>query len=75
MAKLPRLSGIEVIKALSKAGFVVARQKGSHVVMKKLIDGGEIILVVPNHEEIDKGTLLNIIRQSKLSREEFMRLI
>lgn len=79
MAKLPRLSGNEVIKTLSKAGFSPIRQKGSHVFMlKQIIEEGQenkIALVVPMHKEIDKGTLLAIIRQSKLTKEEFMKLL
>jgi len=75
MQKLPRLSGKEVIKALSKTGFLVARQKGSHVVMVKESEKGKTALVVPNHKEIDKGTLLEIIRQAKLTKEEFLKLV
>lgn len=75
MKKLPRLSGKEVIKALSKAGFVSVRQKGSHIIMKKETSEGQIALVVPNHKEIDRGTLLEIIRQSRLNREDFMNLL
>lgn len=75
MAKLPRLSGKEVIKALSKAGFKSVRQKGSHVILTKETSEGKIATVVPLHSEIDTGTLLEIIRQSKLSREEFLSLL
>lgn len=74
MQKLPRLSGIEVIKILSKAGFVVVRQRGSHVILKKKIKEGTIALVVPNHKEIDRGTLLEIIRQARMKKEEFLKL-
>ena len=75
MPKLPRLSGKEVIKALSKSGFEVIRQRGSHVIMKKKTSDGEIATVVPNHKEVDRGTLLEIIRQAKLTRDEFMSLL
>ncbi len=75
MAKLPRLSGKEVLKALKKAGFIELRQRGSHVVMAKEIPSGKIPLVVPMHSEIDTGTLLEIIRQSKMSRDEFLALL
>ena len=71
MTKLPRLSGKQVIKALSKTGFIAVRQKGSHIIMKK----EAIVTVVPNHKEIDRGTLLEIIRQSKLKRNEFIELL
>ncbi len=73
--KLPVLSGSEVIKALIKAGFKVARRKGSHVILVKFIDERKIGVVVPDHKEIDKGTLLEIIRQARLRREEFLELM
>ena len=71
MPKLPRLSGKELIKILSKIGFEIIRQRGSHIFLRHN-DGRTT--VVPNHKEIDKGTLLEIIRQVKLKREEFMDL-
>ena len=73
--KLPRVSGKEVIKALSKAGFISVRQRGSYVVMRKEVTETAIVLVVPLHSEIDRGTLLEIIRQSKLTKEDFLDLI
>ncbi|MFA4887425.1 MAG: type II toxin-antitoxin system HicA family toxin [Candidatus Nanoarchaeia archaeon] len=72
--KLPRLSGKEVIKILSKVGFRVERQKGSHIILVKETSKGKRSTVVPNHSEIDKGTLLEIIRQSGMTREEFIGL-
>ncbi len=74
MQKLPRLSGKEVIKALSKVGFAIARQKGSHVILTKQTEAGKKAVVVPNHKEVDKGTLLEIIRQAGLTKEEFLDL-
>ena len=75
MAKLPVLSGHEVIKALSKIGFISVRQKGSHVILVKEDKEGKRAVVVPLHKEIDKGTLLEIIRQAGLKREEFIELL
>ncbi|MBS3077522.1 type II toxin-antitoxin system HicA family toxin [Candidatus Pacearchaeota archaeon] len=75
MAKLPRLSGKEVIKALKKAGFIEVRQRGSHVIMIKQTANEKIPLVVPMHREIDTGMLLEIIRQSKMNRDEFLGLL
>jgi predicted RNA binding protein YcfA (HicA-like mRNA interferase family) len=72
MTKLPRLSGKELIKILNKIGFQVIRQKGSHVFLRH---GDGRITVVPNHNEIDTGTLSEIIRQIKLTRGEFMDLM
>ena len=73
--KLPLLSGRQVIKILSKQGFVAARQKGSHIILVKESDDGKKGVVVPNHKEIDKGTLLEIIRQSGMTKEEFLKLL
>ncbi|VVB81936.1 HicA toxin of bacterial toxin-antitoxin [uncultured archaeon] len=73
--KLPRLSGKEAIKILSKIGYMPARQKGSHVILTKQTESGKRAVVVPLHNEIDRGTLLEIIRQSGLKKEEFLKLI
>jgi len=73
--KLPRLSGKEVIKALSKNGFQPIRQKGSHVILLKETPEGKISTVIPLHKELDKGTLLEIMRQTRLKRKEFMELL
>ena len=75
MPKLPVLSGRKLIKALSKTGFTEKRQKGSHVILEKFIDDKRKCLVVPNHKEVDKGTLVEIIRQAGLTRKEFLKLL
>ena len=65
MPKLRVLSGREVIKILSKFGFEVVSQKGSHVKLKRVLpDETKQTLTVPLHEELDKGTLKAIIRQA-----------
>ena len=73
--KLPRLSGKKVIKILSKQGFDIVRQKGSHIILVRESKEGKRAVVVPNHNEIDKGTLLEIIRQAGLTRNEFLELV
>ena len=75
MTKLPVLSGKEVIKILSEVGFQPVRQKGDHVILVKMIDGKKKAVVVPYHREVDKGTLLEIIRQSGMTRDEFIKLL
>ncbi len=71
MSAIPVLSWREVIKALSKAGFQTSRQKGSHIVLRR----NEIIVVVPKHDQIKRGTLMEIMAQAELTREEFLALI
>ena len=75
MHKLSNISGIEVVKLLSKLGFYPARQKGSHVILTRQTSEGKKYVVVPLHNEIDGGTLLSIIRQAGLKREEFLKLL
>ncbi len=72
MSKLPQISGKECIKTLGKAGFYIKRQKGSHIILCR--DEPFTEVVIPNHKNIDKGTLRAIIRQSKLEVDEFIEL-
>ena len=67
MPKLPRVSGAEAVRALERLGFVVARQKGSHVVLKRGASG----CVVPLHRELKTGTLAGVLRQAGVSVAEF----
>lgn len=67
--KLPVISGEELIKALKKNGFTVVRTKGSHVSLEK----GIYKTVVPLHDEIAKGTLLGILRQCGLTKDDLLR--
>jgi len=75
MAKLPVLSGRDVVKALSKIGFSQKRQKDSHIIFVKEDKERKRAVVIPNHKEIDKGTLIEIIRQTGLKRDEFLELL
>jgi predicted RNA binding protein YcfA (HicA-like mRNA interferase family) len=69
------LSGRKLIKILGKIGYSPARQAGSHVVLVKNDISGKHAVVVPDHKEIDKGTLIEIIRQAGLKREDFLKLV
>ncbi len=73
MSKLPVISGRECIKVLNKTGFYFKRQEGSHITLRRDDPFGQ--LVVPDHKELDRGTLRAIIRQSGLSVDEFVKLI
>jgi predicted RNA binding protein YcfA (HicA-like mRNA interferase family) len=71
LSRLPLLSWREVVKVLAKAGFQVARQKGSHLILIK----DEYVVPVPKHKEIKKGLLMEIIAEAGLTREEFLKLL
>ncbi|TYO96576.1 type II toxin-antitoxin system HicA family toxin [Desulfallas thermosapovorans] len=70
MAKLPVLSGTQVVQLLSQFGFVKVAQKGSHVKLKGVRNGMSRIVIVPLHKELATGTLASILRQASLSIEE-----
>ena len=59
--------------ALAKIGFYKKRQQGSHIILRR--DDPFTQLVVPEHKELDRGTLRAIIRQANLSVDEFNELI
>ena len=65
---LPHISGADVVRALQKLGFIVARQKGSHIMLRR----GSTGCVVPNHRELKLGTLSSVLKQAGVSADEFM---
>ena len=73
MSKLPQVSGAEVVRALQKLGFTVRRQHGSHLILRR--DNPFAQTVVPNHDQIDRGTLRAILRQTDIAVDEFIKLL
>jgi predicted RNA binding protein YcfA (HicA-like mRNA interferase family) len=71
MPKLQRVSGLAVIRALERMGFTQVRQSGSHVILKRKTEEGEIGCVVPLHRELAIGTLRGILRQARVTVDEF----
>lgn len=71
MPKLPRVSGAEAVRALQRLGFVVARQRGSHIVMRREASG----CVVPDHRELKTGTLAGVLKQAGVSVEDFTKAL
>jgi predicted RNA binding protein YcfA (HicA-like mRNA interferase family) len=71
MPKLKVLSGREVRAMLEANGFILDRQRGSHMTMKRA-DGTGKPVTVPDHREVKRGTLAAIIADSELPRSLFM---
>ncbi len=67
MPKLPRISGAEAVRAFQRLGFEIARQNGSHIVLRRGASG----CVVPNHRELKTGTLTGALRQAGVTVDEF----
>ena len=73
MSKLPNVSGRERVRALEKVGYYQKRQTGSHMIMRR--DDPFAQVVIPDHSELDRGTLRGIIRHAGLSIDEFVELL
>lgn len=71
MPNLPRVSGAQAVRALERLGFVVARQRGSHIVLRR----GAIGCVVPNHRELKTGTLAGVLKQASVGIEQFIEAL
>ncbi|MDA8069487.1 MAG: type II toxin-antitoxin system HicA family toxin [Actinomycetota bacterium] len=71
--RLPVVSGQQLIKALEKTGWVVVRQRGSHVRLKH--DERMTPLVIPLHRELKRGTLAGILRDAGIDRDDLRYLL
>lgn len=72
MPRLPRVSSKKAIRTLEHLGFDRVRQTGSHVVLKKTLQDGEIVCVVPLHNELKIGTLSGVLKQAQVTPDEFI---
>lgn len=73
MSKLPVISGADCVKALGKIGFIIYRQRGSHITVVR--EDPPAQTTIPNHKELDRGTLRAIIRQAGLTVDDFVALL
>jgi len=71
LAKLPVVSGKEIVKALTKVGYCVHHQKGSHICLRNCNPPYNRI-TVPNHKELKKGTLIGILKDAGLNVDDFL---
>ena len=72
MARLPVVSGDEFVKAMLKIGYVWDHTEGSHMI---LLHPSGRRLSVPRHKELGRGLLRSLIRDARLTREEFIKLL
>ncbi len=71
MSHLPQISGRECVRGLEQIGFYIVRQRGSHILLRRDEPYAEV--VVPDHKELDRGTLRAIIRQAGITVDEFIK--
>ena len=70
---LPVVSGTKAVRAFEQAGWVIDRRKGSHIILKK--PATFHTLSIPDHDELDPGTLRALIRKAGLTVDEFTALL
>lgn len=75
MTKVPSLNYSEVVRALRRAGWVVVRQRGSHIRLHKVTPTETLKLTIPVHQPIKRSTLSHILKQAQLTVEEFNQLL
>ena len=75
MTKVPSLGYEKVIKALQRDGWVVVRQKGSHIRLQKHIQDEVLKLTIPAHRSIKRSTLSHILKQARISLDKFLELV
>lgn len=75
MTKVPSLPYTKVINTLQRFGWVVVRQKGSHIRLQKHTETETLKITVPAHRPIKRSTLTHILKQARLSVEEFIGLV
>ena len=75
MSKIPSLGYDKIIRALQRDGWVVVRQKGSHIRLQKNTELEVLKITVPAHVPVKRSTLSHILKQAHLTVERFQNLL
>ncbi len=75
MSKFPLISGEKAVKCFEKLGYVIVRQKGSHIRMRHRSGKSKKPLTIPKHNVLGKGLLRKLLRDAETSVEEFNELL
>ena len=75
MSRLGSYRGEEVVRAFQRAGWEITRQRSSHVILEK--EGYEATLSIPVHKgkNVKRGTLRDLIKDARMSVDEFLEYI
>ena len=74
MAKLPTIASKALIRALERSGFVIVRQRGSHVRLRHP-DGRVVTVPVHSGKDVGKGLLRKILRDAELTVDDLQDLM
>jgi predicted RNA binding protein YcfA (HicA-like mRNA interferase family) len=75
MSHIPELSYRKIIHALQKDGWVVVRQRGSHIRLQKHCGERTLKLIVPAHKPVLRTTLSHILKQAEINLDDFLKLL
>jgi len=75
MNKVPSLPYIRIIRALQRGGFIVVRQRGSHIRLHRRTSEGTVKITVPAHIPVKRSTLARILKDAKIETAEFLKLL
>lgn len=75
MSKVPSLPYTVIIRGLQRDGWLVVRQRGSHVRLQKRFGDEVLKLTVPAHRPIKRTTLAHVLKQARLTVDEFLALL
>ena len=75
MSKVPSVNYPQLINALRRDGWIVIRQKGSHIRLQKRLPDEMLKITIPAHRPIKRSTLSHILKQAHLSVEKIIELL
>ncbi|MBZ0203302.1 MAG: type II toxin-antitoxin system HicA family toxin [Ignavibacteria bacterium] len=75
MSKVPVLHYQKIVNALQRDGWIVVRQKGSHIRLQKRTEVEVLKLTVPAHKPVKRSTLAHILKQARIELEKFLELV
>ncbi|MBW4513689.1 MAG: type II toxin-antitoxin system HicA family toxin [Timaviella obliquedivisa GSE-PSE-MK23-08B] len=75
MSKVPSLSYREILAAFTRDGWEVVRQRGSHIRLEKRISDETLKITVPAHRPVKRSTLSQILKQARISVDDFLKLL
>ena len=75
MTTVPSLSYEAILRALQRDGWVILRQKGSHIRLQKHTEERTLKLTVPAHRSVKRSTLSHLLKQAEISLERFLELL
>jgi len=75
MSKVPSLNYVQIIKALQRDGWVVVRQRGSHIRIQKHTKFETLKVTIPAHKPVKRSTLSHILKQCRIDLDCFIDLL